>query len=72
MIKYFAALLLLLAAADTSAQTKVNLAPYLSIRGAGAPSLSPDGEWVVYGSGVSGTSQLWKIPARETSDGRAY
>ena len=72
MIQRLFILLLLIAATTASAQQKVNLAPYLSIRGAGAPSLSPDGEWVVYGSGVSGTSQLWKIPARETPDGRAY
>jgi dipeptidyl aminopeptidase/acylaminoacyl peptidase len=72
MIKKIAAALLMLASLDASAQNKVNLAPYLSIRGAGAPSLSPDGQWVAFGTGVSGTSQLWKIPARATSDGRAY
>lgn len=55
-----------------SAQGKVSLAPYLSVRGAGAPSLSPDGQWVVYTSSVSGTSQLWKLPAKATPDGRAY
>jgi dipeptidyl aminopeptidase/acylaminoacyl peptidase len=50
----------------------VNLSQYLSIRGAGAPSLSPDGKWVVFGTSVSGTTQLWKIPAKATSDGLAY
>jgi dipeptidyl aminopeptidase/acylaminoacyl peptidase len=70
--KAFVAILLLCATGTVHAQNKVNLAPYLSIRGAGAPSLSPDGQWVVFGTSVSGTAQLWKIPARATSDSRAY
>jgi dipeptidyl aminopeptidase/acylaminoacyl peptidase len=73
MIKRSVITILLLCAFGTAhAQSKVNLSPYLSIRGAGAPSLSPDGKWVVFGTSVSGTSQLWKIPAKATSDGLAY
>jgi dipeptidyl aminopeptidase/acylaminoacyl peptidase len=73
MIKRVAlAFLVVLCVYDVCAQTKVNLAPYLSVRGAGAPSLSPDGEWVIFGNSASGTSQLWKIPAKATPDGRAY
>lgn len=59
-------------ASNGSAQQKVSLAPYLSIRGAGAPSLSPDGKWIIFPSGVSGTAQLWKIRANATPDGNAY
>ncbi len=51
---------------------KVSLSPYLQLRGAGAPSISPDGKWIIYTSGVSGTAQLWKIPAKATPDGNAY
>jgi Tol biopolymer transport system component len=51
---------------------KVSLAPYLNLRGAGAPSISPDGKWILFSSSVSGTSQLWKIPTRATPDGNAY
>src|SRR5688572_19608443 len=55
------------------AQTaRVSLAPYLSLRGSGSPSLSPDGKWIVFPSSVSGTSQLWKIPAEAAPSGRAY
>jgi len=52
--------------------SKVSLLPYLSIRGAGAPALSPDGKWIVFTSSVSNTTQLWKIPAKATPDGNAY
>lgn len=70
--RFVVALLLTFVASNAIAQKHVSLSPFLSIRGAGAPSLSPDGQWVVFGTSVSGTSQLWKIPARETTDGRAY
>jgi dipeptidyl aminopeptidase/acylaminoacyl peptidase len=42
------------------------------VRGAGAPALSPEGKWIVFGTSTSGTSQLWKIPARATPDGMQY
>jgi dipeptidyl aminopeptidase/acylaminoacyl peptidase len=54
------------------AQDSVSLAPYLSVRGAGAPALSPDGKSVVFGMSTSGTSQLWKVPAHATPDGSQY
>lgn len=73
MIRSIAVLLILLCGSASFAQTqRVNLSPYLSIRGAGAPSLSPDGEWVAFTTSVSGTAQIWKLPAKATSDGRAY
>lgn len=66
-------LIVIAAITESFAQTRqVSLAPYLSVRGAGAPALSPDGEWIVYTSGVSGTAQIWKLPARATPDGKAY
>jgi dipeptidyl aminopeptidase/acylaminoacyl peptidase len=58
--------------AQTSPSGKVLLTPYLSMRGAGAPALSPDGKWIVYTSSVSGTPQLWKIPAAAASNGYAF
>jgi dipeptidyl aminopeptidase/acylaminoacyl peptidase len=54
------------------AQNKVDLAPYLNLRGAGTPSISPDGKWIFYTSSVSGTAQLWKLPAKATPDGDCY
>lgn len=54
-------------------QQKVDLAPYLQMRGgAGTPALSPDGKWCVFTSSASGVSQLWKVPAKATSDGSAF
>src|SRR6266576_4319345 len=50
----------------------VSLDPYLSIRGVGAPAMSPDGKWIVFTTSTSGTAQLWKIPAHATPDGDAY
>jgi dipeptidyl aminopeptidase/acylaminoacyl peptidase len=66
-------LIALLGCADpVLAQSSVSLAPYISVHGAGAPSLSPDGKWVIFTTSVSGTAQLWKIPAAASSDGYAY
>lgn len=60
-------------AATAFSQSKVQLAPYLQMRGgAGTPALSPDGKWCVFTSSASGVSQLWKVPAKATSDGSAY
>jgi dipeptidyl aminopeptidase/acylaminoacyl peptidase len=75
MILRLSILALLFLATTLHAQSHadtVSLDPYLSMHGVGAPSLSPDGKWVVFTSSVSGTSQLWKIPARATPDGDAY
>jgi dipeptidyl aminopeptidase/acylaminoacyl peptidase len=73
MKKFVVIAIVLFFAVNASTQTRqVNLSPYLSIRGAGAPSLSPNGEWIAFTSGVSGTSQIWLLPAKATSDGRAY
>ncbi len=73
MLRYSTTLLLLLLALTVRSQeAKVSLAPYLNLRGAGTPSISPDGKWILFSSSVSGTSQLWKIPAKATPDGNAY
>ncbi len=73
MLRYFTtSLLLLLALTVHSQEATVSLAPYLNLRGAGTPSISPDGKWILFSSSVSGTSQLWKIPAKATPDGNAY
>ncbi len=61
-----------LALVAIDAQAQVTLAPYLSVRGAGAPAISPDGNWITFGSSVSGTSQLWKIPASAPTKFQAY
>ncbi len=73
MLRYSAILFLILFALTVRSQeAKVALAPYLNLRGAGTPSISPDGRWILFTSSASGTSQLWKIPARATPDGSAY
>ena len=53
-------------------QEPVPILPYLSVRGAGAPAISPDGKWILYTSSVSGTAQIWRIPAKATPDGDCY
>src|SRR5687768_8256171 len=58
--------------AQVFAQGSVPILPYLSVRGAGAPAISPDGKWILYTSSVSGTAQLWRLPARATPDGDCY
>jgi dipeptidyl aminopeptidase/acylaminoacyl peptidase len=68
----FAVLLIVSVLGRAHAQDSVSLAPYLSVRGAGAPALSPDGKWIVFGTSTSGTSQLWKLPARSTPDASQY
>lgn len=70
MIRYLTAFILI--ANIALAQNKVLLAPYMNLRGAGTPSISPDGKWILYTSSVSGTAQLWKIPAKATPDGQCY
>src|SRR6187455_2766462 len=73
MFRYSAILFLILFALTVRSQeAKVALAPYLNLRGAGTPSISPDGRWILFTSSASGTSQLWKIPAKATPDGSAY
>ena len=70
-LRVAAMLLVLMLTARVSAQP-VSIAPYLSVRGAGAPALSPDGKRIVYGSSVSGSAQLWKIPAEAPPQYGAY
>lgn len=65
-------LLLLLTLPLFAQEAKISLSPYLNLRGAGTPSISPDGRWMLYTSSVSGTSQIWKIPAKATPDGGCY
>ncbi len=36
---------------------------YLNIRSAGSPTLSPDGERVAFLTNITGTSQVWMVPA---------
>jgi dipeptidyl aminopeptidase/acylaminoacyl peptidase len=73
MIKWLLLLSVFLYCADVSfAQSVVSLAPYLSVRGAGAPAISPDGNWITFGNSVSGTSQLWKLPASAPDHFDAY
>jgi len=71
MIRYILAILSLASIANAQPK-KVLLAPYMNLRGAGTPSIAPDGKWILYTSGVSGTAQLWKIPAKATPDGQCY
>jgi dipeptidyl aminopeptidase/acylaminoacyl peptidase len=64
---------LLLICTPVFSQQKVQLAPYLQMRGgAGSPSLSPDGKWCVFTSSASGVSQLWKVRANASPDGYPY
>lgn len=72
MKRFFLIVSFLLSLSSVVQAQKVNLAPYLQLRGAGTPSISPDGKWIIYTSGVSGTAQLWRIPAKATPDGNAY
>lgn len=55
--------LLLLFALPLQAQKQYPLRQYLSIRSASAPNISPDGKQVSFLSGVTGTLQVWKVPA---------
>ncbi len=55
--------LLLLFALPAHAQKQYPLRQYLSIRSASAPNLSPDGKQVSFLSSVTGTLQVWKVPA---------
>ena len=71
MIRYILALVLIATACEAQ-PTKVSLSPYLNLRGAGTPAITPDGKWILYTSSVSGTAQLWKIPAKATPDGGCY
>lgn len=72
-MKKFLVIVFCLLACNLYSQAKVQLAPYLQMRGgAGAPALSPDGKWCVFTSSASGVSQLWKVPAKATPDGSAY
>src|SRR5260221_9889932 len=57
-------LLLLVFAASARAQSVYPLRQYLSIRGAGAPTLSPDGSEVAFLSSLTGTVQVWKVSGR--------
>jgi dipeptidyl aminopeptidase/acylaminoacyl peptidase/CubicO group peptidase (beta-lactamase class C family) len=57
-------LLLLVCALPGTTQTRYPLRQYLSIRGAGGPTLSPDGAEVAYLTSVTGTAQVWKAPSR--------
>jgi len=66
-------ILLSLVVSVSYSQQKIDPSPYLQMRGgAGTPSLSPDGKWCVFTSSASGVSQLWRTPAKATSDGSAY
>ncbi len=71
-MKLLATLLLLVLSTHTFAQEPVSILPYLSVRGAGSPAISPDGKWILYTSSVSGTAQIWRLPAKATPDGDCY
>ena len=40
-----------------------DISRFLNVRRAVAPSLSPDGEWMAFGTTVTGTPQLWVVDA---------
>lgn len=57
-------LLILLPQSPTGAQTATYpLRQYLNIRSAISPTLSPDGTQVAFQARITGTSQLWRVPA---------
>ncbi len=60
--RWFIAILSLLVL-PVQAQKQYPLRQYLSIRAASAPNLSPDGKQVAFLSAVTGTLQVWKVPA---------
>lgn len=55
--------ILLLFALPIQAQKQYPLRQYLNIRAASAPNISPDGKHVAFLSAVTGTLQVWKVPA---------
>lgn len=71
-MRFSLSLAVVLSVTMAAAQQPVPILPYLSVRGAGAPAISPDGKWILYSSSVSGTAQIWRIPARATPDGDCY
>src|SRR5438477_11601794 len=57
------ALILLVGLAVPAASQQYALRQYLNIRSAIAPTLSPDGAQVGFIQRVTGTGQLWRVPA---------
>src|SRR5258708_29191839 len=50
--------------ACSSAQTAPSLRQYLSIRGAGFPTVSPDGSQIAFRTTITGTSQVWRVSSK--------
>jgi dipeptidyl aminopeptidase/acylaminoacyl peptidase len=46
------------------AQTVPSLRQYLSIRGAGFPTISPDGSQIAFRTNITGTSQVWRVSSK--------
>jgi dipeptidyl aminopeptidase/acylaminoacyl peptidase len=51
-------------APHANSQTPPSLRQYLSIRGAGFPTISPDGSQIAFRTNITGTSQVWRVSGK--------
>jgi dipeptidyl aminopeptidase/acylaminoacyl peptidase len=65
MTRLFVSAALTLLTANVFAQNGAQypLRQYLSVRGAGSPTISPDGSQVAFRTNITGTSQVWRVSA---------